>query len=194
MAQRVGGYARGGKNFFSGTLQQLNGKTACYGELSNVGFDPRYFLYRRISTSLPNGGSKTVSRVIPKCTGIQSSGDLTKITTVQNAKVGGKNVQTVNKEFYKYGDEVLNVNKIQVDTFSGGKRRIESNSNYTYKYFYDAKGNLLKSVSYDGKSGLRVYATLPDGRLIRYNDKGLPEFTDRASTNFMDLGGLDKLI
>lgn len=194
MAKRIYGYGRGKQSFFDGTLQRLNGKVVRQGELKRWALTNTAHNYTQISTQLPNGGSKTVSRSIPKF-GLQDKGDLTKITTVQNAKVGGKNVQTVNKEFYEYGADDLRIAKSQMDSFNGGKRIMSKRPDrYPTKEFYDANNKLLKTVIYDNKTGLRIQATSPDGRVIHYDAKGLPTFTNAYSNNVMDLDGLDRLI
>lgn len=193
MAKRVLGYARGGENHFRGSLQRFNGKTVCQGRIT--GLLSGDVAYTKISMPLPNGGLKSVSRAIPTRGGLQTNGDLTKITTVQNAKVGGKNVQTVNKEIYKYGANNLCVSRIQKDSFSGGRRIMSRLPNYSpTKEFYDANNKLLKTVCYDEVTGLRTLASLPDGRVIRYDAKGLPLPTNAYTTGAMDLGGLDRLI
>lgn len=192
MAKEVYGYARGGNTRFSGTLQRFSGKVVRQGELLEKMCLPKK--YTQISTQLPNGGSKTVSRTIPNGH-IQAEGDLTKITTVQNAKVGGKNVQTVNKELYEYSANNLSISTFQSDSFNGGQRIMSRRPGYLpTKRFYDANNKLLKTVCYDKKTGLRTFAELPDGRVIRYDAKGLPTFTNASSLRSMDLGGLDKLI
>lgn len=189
MLKQVSGYSRKNNRSFGGTLQKLNGKTVCHGKIEGS------WDYTRISTQLPNGGSKTVSRAIPS-TGLQREGDLTKVTTVQNAKVGGKNVQTVNKEVYEYGGNTLITSKYQTDSFSGGKRIItnHTSSSLNKKNFLDSNNILLKTVFYDKATGLRRYAELPDGRKITYNSKGLPVFSTTSYPGILDLGGLDKLI
>ena len=55
------------------------------------------------------------------------------------------------------------------------------------KVFFGADGKPLKTVYYNSRTGLRSFAELPDGRVIRYDEKGLPVFTDAKYGKKIDL-------
>ncbi len=183
---------------FNGTKQTLNGKTVIQGKIEGWCGTSRHY------TSI-SSGNKTVSRSIPN--GIVGTGeDVTKIITRDTAKVGDKKVKTFNREIFAYALEgdVLHGNETIDSVFAGrkllGSREIEKTYPVDGRYdnliktFKDAQGCLLKRVHYNPKTGKRVFAEFPDGSRLRYNEKGLPMFTDVKDGRPIDLGGLDKLL
>lgn len=192
MARKVRGRFLTGT--FEGSIQRMGGKTVTCGRLDNY---HEVYRYTKISKDLPNG-SRTVSRMVPRY-GMTASGDVTKITNETASNVGNFRVNTFNQKSYLYSDENLHINEKTIDrVFSGrhhlGGRAVYKNDNGTAtKYFFGKDGSVLKTVHYN-QQGLRTYAELPDGRILRYDAKGLPTFTDARYGDAIDLGGLDTLI
>lgn len=205
MAKRIGRTYRNADGYmetFEGSKQVINGLTVVKGRTRPIiGYDKTL---TKISKQIPNG-SKEVSRIIPDGRS-QLNGDITKITTEEMSRVGKHRINTFNQKVYEYDNLGLNIAERTIDrVFAGrhllGGRALFSNMNsldtspsLISKNFFGADGKLLKTVHYNPKTGLRDFALLPDGRILSFDAKGLPTFTDVRSCNVMDLGGLDKLI
>lgn len=211
MAKSIGRTTRRSSNYsehFLGTRQVLNGQTVVKGEIITEAprgiYNSKPVKYlTEISRQTPNG-PKRVSRIFPKGN-LTAEGDITKITTRETAQVGAHRVNTFNQKVYWYYDQGLNINERTIDrVFAGrhhlGSRELDTRILYDTKptaitkKFFGTDGKVIKTVNYNPETGLRTYAELPDGRRIRYDEKGLPAFTDANSDNFLDLDGLDKLI
>ncbi len=173
---------------FFGTKQLLNGKELISGRLGSN-------KYTRITQATENG-YKQVSRTFFVDSGY--SGDTTKIVTEAAHDFAGKRLKTRTVDSYEYDEkDGLSIFKKVIDKLFNGKklagsRTVERFDNGRFlKTFYDAQDKVVKTVSYN-KNGIRTLAELPDGRVIRYDKKGLPIPTDYKG-QAMYLGGLDKL-
>lgn len=188
---------------FTGTKQVLNGQTVVNGRISYYGGRERYLT--KISTQTQNG-SKEVSRIVPDLeTRFTYDGDITKITTNTNSQVGTHSVNTFNQKSYEYGNCGLGIYERTIDRVFAGRKHLGGRAVFSgmsecsitpqkKKVFFGADGKPLKTVYYNSRTGLRSFAELPDGRVIRYDEKGLPVFTDAQYCKKINLGGLDKLI
>lgn len=192
MARKVGRRFRAGS--FEGSVQQMGGKTVTNGRLSRNGYT---YNYTKIYKETPEG-SRTVSRMIPSY-GPTGKGDLTKITNDTTSNVGNFRVNTLNQKSYEYGENNLYINEKTIDRVFSGKHHLggravyKNNDKSSTKYFFGPDGNILKTVHYN-QQGVRTFAELPDGRVLRYDAKGLPTFTNAQYGNSIDFRGLDKLI
>lgn len=192
MARKVGGRFLTGS--FEGSIQRMGDKTVTCGRLDNY---REVYMYTKISKDLPNG-SRTASRMVPRY-GMTTRGDVTKITNETTSNVGNFRVNTFNQKSYQYDDNYLYIDEKTIDRVFSGRHHLGGRAVYkhdtgtTTKYFFGKDGSILKTVHYDPQ-GLRTYAELPDGRIIRYDAKGLPTFTDARYGDAINLGGLDTLI
>lgn len=204
--KQSGGYLQ----VFEGTKQLLNGKKFVQGDIRTIVpqgvYDSSVTKYfTKISTQTPTG-SKDVSRMVPRwADNFTASGDITKVTTNEVAQVGKHKVNTFNQVSYEYGNSGLEVHERTIDRVFAGKKHIggrailrnvnqnstRANSGYQ-KVYFGADGKPLKTVYVNAK-GIRTHAELPDGRIIRYDAKGMPLPTT-ARGDKMNLGGLEKLV
>lgn len=200
---------------FQGSKQVLNGQKVVKGRvntydvLSGTMEGPatgiQYDYLTQLSQSTKTG-KKTVSRMVPRHeNNYTAAGDITKITETSTAQVGAHEVRTFHQKAYEYNNNGLDIREKTIDRLFAGKKHlggraeISTISQYSTsaektKVFFGPDGAPLKTVHYSPKTGLRTYAELPDGRIINYDAKGLPVFTDARGCCNMDLGGLDKLI
>ncbi len=215
MAKKIGRTTKRANGYleqFYGTKQVLNGKTVVKGVIETkaprgvYNSTPDRYL-TKISKQTPNG-SKEVSRMVPcKENNFTVCDDITKVTTKKTAQVGAHRVNTFNQKAYEYNDYGLYISERTIDRVFAGKHHLGGRELATYipsrstkpdnitKTFFGPDGNVLKTVHYNPKTGLREFAKLPDGRCICYDAKGLPTFTEaKYDGGFMNLGGLDKLI
>lgn len=192
MARKVGRRFKAGS--FEGSVQQMGGKTVTNGRLSRNGYT---YNYTKIYKETPEG-SRTVSRMVPSH-GPTGYGDLTKITNDTTSNVGNFRVNTLNQKSYEYGKNKLYINEKTIDRVFSGKHHLGGRAVYKHdyrsatKYFFGPDGNVLKTVHYNPQ-GVRTFAELPDGRVLRYDAKGLPTFTNAQYGDSIDFRGLDKLI
>lgn len=189
-----------------------NGATAQYQKIGG-----------KAVTQIENGTAKTIrvrqgSKVATRT--VESIGvlpfDILKIKNSATKYAAGKRVHSQAEEIYSYSrKEVytrergieptngLNIKKTQSDDIYNGNELIgsrktlfshdELGNKRKIKEFYDKDGNLIKEVHYDPVTGMRTSASMPDGRIVRFDSHGLPQFTDGYG-GAMDLGGLDKLV